>query len=169
MAYQRFRQTHEGGRKREGRPSLPSWGRDRRITAPPSQLARARELSEGIVHQSDRELSHHEGGTIMQSLPNRKRRTTWKHVGKVALGKKSEKGAPQDTNYFILKEKSFKDGNYYFSERFHQIVGATPHELDIIIPYATADECLHDRRVKYGGNGIPFCKSKDGVRAMRWV
>lgn len=104
----------------------------------------------------------------MQSLPNRKRRAAWKHVGKVALGKKSEKSAPQDLNYFILKEKNPRDAKYYPSERFHKIVGATPTELDIIIPYATADECLSDRRVKYGGNGVPFCKSKDGVRAMRW-
>lgn len=99
-------------------------------------------------------------------LPSIKKVAPWKRLGKVALGKRAEKGNPIDLDYFIFKEKN-RDAKYDVSKKFHDRLGETPRELNIILPYPTLEETLRDRAVMYGGNGLRQCYTDDGVRATR--
>lgn len=100
-------------------------------------------------------------------LPSARTVAPWKRLGKVALGKRAEKGNPLDLDYFIFKEKNPSDAKYYPSKRYHERLGDTPRELNIILPYPTVEQTLRDRAVMYGSNGLRQCYSDDAVRAQR--
>lgn len=80
-------------------------------------------------------------------------------VGRLHIGKKSDKGFPMSVDYFIPTGK--------YTERFTQVLGAQPQSIAIVFPSDDAEQVCNER-YEYRDNAGALLACGDGVNFMVW-
>lgn len=87
-------------------------------------------------------------------------------IGKIRLGKKTEKGYPTEVDYFIIDPQTPSElENERIKQEIAKLYGKEPKQLRIMFPMANMDLCFPQWWKRYGQSTMLKCRG-DGVEAV---
>ena len=84
------------------------------------------------------------------------KKSPWRYLGRIRLGRKDEKGYPQDLDHFVIPAE------------YQKVLGDRPQELKIMLAHPTLEENFDTGAAIWNKNGSKMCWTRDDVTAQRY-